>query len=137
MRFEALLAMDEIEENFKDIDLFSGVMEGLQEALAYIKGQAATDTFARTRSLPTINVAEAVQKSFETGVAGMNNTIEYKNHVSSVEFSEIDGVFFGKVLGIHALISYEGTTKKELMEHFHNVVDDYLDFCTTAEKESD
>lgn len=31
--FRSSLTMDEIEENFKDVDLFSGIMEGLQEAL--------------------------------------------------------------------------------------------------------
>ena len=39
----------------------------------------------------------------------MNNTMQYKGYVGSVEFSEADGLFFGKVLGIRALISYEGT----------------------------
>ena len=45
----------------------------------------------------------------------MKNTMEYKGYVGSVEFSEEDGVFFGKVMGIRALISYEGTNAKELV----------------------
>ena len=40
----------------------------------------------------------------------MNNTMEYKGYVGSVEFSEEDGLFYGKVMGIRALLSYEGTT---------------------------
>ena len=32
----------------------------------------------------------------------MNNTIEYKGYVGSVEFSEEDGVFFSKVQGIRS-----------------------------------
>ena len=59
----------------------------------------------------------------------MNNTIEYKGYVGSVEFSEADGVFFGKVQGIRSLISYEGTTAKELIDDFHGAVDDYLAAC--------
>ena len=39
----------------------------------------------------------------------MKNTMEYKGYVGSVEFSEADGLFFGKVMGIRALVSYEGT----------------------------
>lgn len=35
----------------------------------------------------------------------MSNTMEYKGYLGSVEFSEADGVFFGKVLGIRALLS--------------------------------
>ena len=59
----------------------------------------------------------------------MNNTMEYKNYVGSVEFSERDSVFFGKVMGIRATISYEGTNAKELVNDFHNAVDDYLALC--------
>lgn len=59
----------------------------------------------------------------------MSNTMEYKGYVGTVEFSEEDGVFFGKVMGIRALISYEGTTARELVEDFHGAVEDYLSFC--------
>ena len=37
----------------------------------------------------------------------MSNTIEYKGYIGSVEFSEEDGVLFGKVMGIRALVYYE------------------------------
>ena len=35
----------------------------------------------------------------------MNNTMEYKGYVGSVEIAEEDAVFYGKVLGIRELIS--------------------------------
>ena len=59
----------------------------------------------------------------------MKNTIEYKGYVGSVEFSEEDGIFYGKVMGIRSLISYEGESAKELLEDFHGAVDDYLETC--------
>ena len=59
----------------------------------------------------------------------MNNIMEYKGYVGSVEFSEPDGIFFGKVQGIRSLISYEGTNASELVSDFHNAVDDYLALC--------
>jgi predicted HicB family RNase H-like nuclease len=59
----------------------------------------------------------------------MNNTMEYEGYVGTVEFSEADGLFFGKVVGIRSLISYEGTTAKELVDDFHGAVDDYLLLC--------
>ncbi|MCR4754575.1 MAG: type II toxin-antitoxin system HicB family antitoxin [Lachnospiraceae bacterium] len=59
----------------------------------------------------------------------MKNTMEYKGYVGSVEFSESDGVFFGKVQGIRSLISYEGTNASELVSDFHGAVDDYLSLC--------
>ena len=49
----------------------------------------------------------------------MNITLEYKGYVGSVEFSEQDRIFYGKVKGIHSLISYEGTTINELTKDFH------------------
>lgn len=37
--------------------------------------------------------------------------------------------FFGKVMGIRSLISYEGTDARSLVEDFHGAVDDYLQLC--------
>ena len=65
----------------------------------------------------------------------MNNTMEYKGYVGSVEFSEEDGLFYGKVMGIRALLSYEGTTAAELVSDFHGAVDDYLAFCSEIGKQ--
>lgn len=59
----------------------------------------------------------------------MNNTIQYKGYVGSVEFSEDDSIFYGKVLGIRSLISYEGENVKEFIDDFYQAVDDYLAFC--------
>lgn len=59
----------------------------------------------------------------------MRNTMQYKGYVGSVEFSEEDGIFFGKVLGIRSLISYDGKNAQELVEDFHGAVDDYLVMC--------
>ena len=38
----------------------------------------------------------------------LKQTMTYKGYVGSVEFSDADGVFFGKVQGVRSLISYEG-----------------------------
>ena len=67
----------------------------------------------------------------------MNNTMEYKGYVGSVEFSETDQLLFGKVQGIRSLISYEGTTVSELIEDFHGAVDDYLELCSEEGKAPD
>lgn len=37
----------------------------------------------------------------------MNNNMEYKGYLGSVEFSEEEAVFFGKIMNIRSLISYE------------------------------
>lgn len=56
----------------------------------------------------------------------MDNTILYKGYIGSVEFSEEDGIFYGKVMGVRSLISYEGENEEELLNDFHAAVDDYL-----------
>ena len=65
----------------------------------------------------------------------MNNTIQYKGYIGSVEFSEEDSIFYGKVMGIRSLFSYEGESARELLEDFHGVVDDYLESCKAEGKE--
>lgn len=60
----------------------------------------------------------------------MKRTMSYKNYTGSIEFSEEDGLFYGKVIGIQPLISYEGSTAKELEDDFHGAVDDYLEVCS-------
>lgn len=59
----------------------------------------------------------------------MKNSMEYKGYVGSVEYSEDDGLLYGKVQGIRSLLSYEGNSVTELKEDFHEVVDAYLDDC--------
>lgn len=59
----------------------------------------------------------------------MSNTIEYKGYVGSVEFSAEDLMFYGKVMGIRSLISYEGESAGDLVNDFHGAVDDYLEMC--------
>jgi len=65
----------------------------------------------------------------------VKNTMEYKGYVGNVEFSEEDEVFFGKVIGIRSLVSYEGATAKELIKDFHDAVDEYLALCEAEGKE--
>lgn len=59
----------------------------------------------------------------------MSSIMKYKEYIGSVEFSEEDKVFYGKVLGIQSLISYEGENAKELIQDFHFAIDDYLALC--------
>lgn len=55
--------------------------------------------------------------------------IYYKDYVGSLEYSEEDNVFHGKLIGIKDLVSYEGESAKTLIADFHQSVDEYLDFC--------
>jgi len=57
------------------------------------------------------------------------NTLTYNGYTGSVDFSEEDNVFFGKLEGINALVNYEGESVSELKSAFREAVDDYLEFC--------
>lgn len=59
----------------------------------------------------------------------MINVLKYKGFIGSVAFSEEDNVFFGKIEGIDGLINFEGKSVSELVNAFHEAVDDYLAFC--------
>jgi len=59
-----------------------------------------------------------------------NNCLQYKGYTGSIEFSEEDSVFHGKVIGIKSLISFEGKSVTNITEDFHNAIDEYLKFCT-------
>ena len=45
--FTSSLSEEEIADNFNGVDLFSGIMAGLEEALAYKKGTAKAEAIAR------------------------------------------------------------------------------------------
>jgi predicted HicB family RNase H-like nuclease len=63
------------------------------------------------------------------------NYLHYKNYVGSIEFSEKDAVFHGKVIGIKSLISFEGESVSTITIDFHKAIDEYLQFCTDKGKD--
>lgn len=59
----------------------------------------------------------------------LKQTMTDKGCVGSVEFSDADGVPFGKVQGVRSLISYEGETREALQADFREAMDAYLELC--------
>ena len=57
------------------------------------------------------------------------NTLKYKGFIGSVNFSEEDSIFFGKIEGINGMVNFEGQSVQELTEAFHEAVNDYLAYC--------
>lgn len=60
--------------------------------------------------------------------------IEYGGYQGSVHYNNEDQVFYGKVMFIPALLSYEGTDVKSLQDSFKEAVDDYLELCIQTGK---
>ena len=76
------LTDEQIADNFKNMDFFSGIMSGLEEALAFEKGTAKAATIVRKRSLPDVDPCairkemNMTQKDF-AGVLGVSTrTVE-------------------------------------------------------------
>lgn len=57
------------------------------------------------------------------------NTLTYKGYIGSVNFSDKDNLFFGKIEGINGLVNFEGESVSELRKAFQEAVDDYLAYC--------
>ena len=57
----------------------------------------------------------------------MENYLEFKGYKGSIEFSEEDKVFFGKIQGINDVVTFEGASIIELKEAFQESVLDYLE----------
>jgi len=64
------------------------------------------------------------------------SSMNYKGYTARIEFSEDDGVFWGKVLGLPAAtsISFEGETVAHLVQDFHSAVDFYIADCAKSGK---
>ena len=61
----------------------------------------------------------------------------YKGYSARVEFDDDDMIFFGQVIGIRDVITFEGESVKEIEKAFHDSVDDYLDMCKERNEEPD
>ena len=64
-----------------------------------------------------------------------SNYMHYKGYDGSLEFSEEDSVFHGRIIGIKAMISFEGDSVASITEDFHDAVDEYLEFCANKDIE--
>ena len=65
----------------------------------------------------------------------MKNAMCYKDYYGSVEFSDEDDIFFGRIIGINDHITFEGNNVESLRSDFHNAVDEYLETCLQMGKE--
>ncbi|MGI6722510.1 MAG: hypothetical protein ACOX4I_08300 [Anaerovoracaceae bacterium] len=64
----------------------------------------------------------------------MNDRLEYRAYTGSVEYSEEDKMYHGRVMGIEDHVSYDGHNEEELAEEFQSAVDLYIVLCQDAGK---
>lgn len=65
----------------------------------------------------------------------MESNLTHKGYIGTVSFSADDEIFFGKVHGINDLVTFEGTSVREIKKSFKDAVDDYLETCAQLKKE--
>jgi len=82
VRARSSLSDSEINKNFQNINYFSGIMSGLEEALAFEKGNPKAATIARKRSLPDVDTCalrkslNMTQKEFAHVIGVSSRTVE-------------------------------------------------------------
>lgn len=55
--------------------------------------------------------------------------LTYKNYNGVVKFDDEAMIFHGEVVGIRDVITFRGTTPKEIKKEFERSIDGYLDWC--------
>lgn len=63
------------------------------------------------------------------------NNLEYKGFKAKVEFSADDDVFFGRLIGIRDIVTFEGQTVEQLKESFKEAVDFHIEVCEKTGEE--
>jgi predicted HicB family RNase H-like nuclease len=58
----------------------------------------------------------------------------YKGQTARIEYSDADGLFIGRLVGITDVVSFHADTVNELRAAFHEAVDDYLETCAKVGK---
>jgi len=64
----------------------------------------------------------------------MKDVLHYKDFIGSVHFSAEDECFFGRIVGIDDLVTFEGRNVGDLKKAFREAVEDYMSLCRSAGK---
>jgi predicted HicB family RNase H-like nuclease len=63
--------------------------------------------------------------------------MNYKGYDAIVTFDDQAGIFHGEVVNTRDVITFQGTSVRELQKAFRDSVEDYLDFCRTRGEQPD
>lgn len=61
--------------------------------------------------------------------------LNYKGYSGYVVYDDEAHIFHGEVVGIRAVITFQGTSVNEIEQSFKDSVDDYIDWCKKRGKE--
>jgi predicted HicB family RNase H-like nuclease len=55
--------------------------------------------------------------------------MSYREYQGSIEFSDEDNLFYGRLIGINDRVLFEGDSVESLRSNFREAVEDYLEIC--------
>ena len=58
--------------------------------------------------------------------------LKYKGYTGCVVYDDEAHIFHGELVGLRAVITFQGTTVKEIEQAFQDSIDDYLDWRKTC-----
>lgn len=61
--------------------------------------------------------------------------MEYKGYFGKVEFDDEANIFYGEVINLRDIVTFQGETVEDLRKAFRESVDDYLEFCVARGEE--
>ncbi len=67
----------------------------------------------------------------------MSNILKYGGYVAAVHYSSEDDAFYGKLIGINDLVTFEGSSVTSLKKEFKVAIDDYLETSLELGKQPD
>ena len=65
------------------------------------------------------------------------NTIQYKGYHASIVYESEDDLLVGRIIAINDIISFQGTSLKQIKSAFKASVDEYLEICKETGKSPD
>ena len=61
--------------------------------------------------------------------------MEYKGYFGKVEFDDEANIFYGEVINLRDVVTFQGETVQDLRKAFRESVDDYLEFCAARDED--
>ncbi|MBS0358669.1 MAG: type II toxin-antitoxin system HicB family antitoxin [Proteobacteria bacterium] len=61
----------------------------------------------------------------------------YKNYIGHVQFDDEADIFYGEVINTRDVITFQGSTVRELKKAFKESIEDYLAFCAERNEAPD
>ena len=63
--------------------------------------------------------------------------MKYKGYAGKAEYDDEAEIFYGEVIGLRDVVTFRGSSVKELQKSFRESIDDYLAFCKNLGKAPD